>query len=194
MIHQQAMTRHVPCSCFNASAEHYAARARRSRAYLLTVNYDAGPAMTAGGLGFCLAAAAALGRVISGLLYEVRPTDGTVFAAIALCVAVGAFLGCCLPANRASLIDPVVTPGQPSRSGPTPWANLRRPPSSGEDGTCSASRTGREGVGIRDRRGCFAEGVAYSPGRPRHQSVASGATTQLGSSRAAASARAFARA
>ncbi len=78
------------------------------RGSLLRSVVGRGMVMAAVGLSFGLVAAVALGRVISGLLYEVRPTDGTVFAAVALCVAAGAFLGCYLPANRASLIDPVV--------------------------------------------------------------------------------------
>jgi putative ABC transport system permease protein len=70
--------------------------------------------VTAGGLrlvvvGLAIGCAAALGvtRLLSSLLFEVRPTDPTTYAAIAaLLLAVGILAGA-IPARRAARIDPL---------------------------------------------------------------------------------------
>ncbi len=69
-----------------------------------------GRGMAAAGLGVVAGLAAALltGRAIAALLFEVEPTDAAVLAGAVLCVAAGAFLGCYLPARRASRVDPVL--------------------------------------------------------------------------------------
>ncbi len=55
-----------------------------------------------------LVGAVLLSRVLSSLLFQVSPTDPTVFAAIAaLLLAVGALAGL-LPARRATRVDPLV--------------------------------------------------------------------------------------
>ncbi len=48
-------------------------------------------------------------RLISGLLYEVRPADPLTFGGIALLLAVVALLACYLPARRATRVDPALT-------------------------------------------------------------------------------------
>jgi putative ABC transport system permease protein len=61
------------------------------------------------GVGIGLAAALALGRVVSSLIYGVRPTDPLTFAAVAsLLVAVGV-LATIVPAYRATRFEPVRT-------------------------------------------------------------------------------------
>jgi predicted permease len=65
-------------------------------------------AVTLGGIALGLAAALASTRVMTGLLYEVTPTDFATFAAAVMTVGVTAFTACCGPAVKASLIDPVV--------------------------------------------------------------------------------------
>jgi len=61
-------------------------------------------------VGIAVGAAAALGltRVMGSLLYETAPTDGPTFAVVCSVLAAAAFLACCLPALRASKVDPVV--------------------------------------------------------------------------------------
>jgi putative ABC transport system permease protein len=58
------------------------------------------------GIGVLLALGAA--RLISALLYGVRPSDPLTYAAVALCLALVAMLACYIPARRATRVDPLV--------------------------------------------------------------------------------------
>jgi ABC-type lipoprotein release transport system permease subunit len=61
------------------------------------------------GVGIGLAIALALGRVVSSLIFGVRPTDPLTFAVVAsLLVAVGV-LATIVPAYRATRVEPVRT-------------------------------------------------------------------------------------
>lgn len=60
------------------------------------------------GTAFGLGGAWALTRLMSGLLFEVRATDPTTFAAVALLLLAIALLACCIPARRATKIDPMI--------------------------------------------------------------------------------------
>jgi putative ABC transport system permease protein len=52
--------------------------------------------------------AAALSRLIAGLLYNVRPIDPLTFGAVALLLALVALAACYLPARRATRVDPMI--------------------------------------------------------------------------------------
>jgi ABC-type lipoprotein release transport system permease subunit len=54
-----------------------------------------------------LAAAAAGGRVVQSLLYEVRPWDPAVFASAVLILTLVGVGAASLPARRASSVDPI---------------------------------------------------------------------------------------
>ena len=54
------------------------------------------------------AGALVLTRVMAGLLYEVRPTDGATFAGAALPLAALAVAASLVPAWRATRVDPLV--------------------------------------------------------------------------------------
>jgi putative ABC transport system permease protein len=54
-----------------------------------------------------IAAALALGRVLGGLLFEIRPDDPTTIATVALIMLTTAAAACLLPARRATQVDPV---------------------------------------------------------------------------------------
>ena len=54
-----------------------------------------------------LIAAAGLGRVVRGLLYEVSPWDPITFAGVATIVLAAATVALWLPARQATRIDPV---------------------------------------------------------------------------------------
>jgi putative ABC transport system permease protein len=59
------------------------------------------------GLGIGLAGALGLTRLMAGLLFQVTPTDPSTIAAVSALLAGVAFLGCYLPARRATRIDPM---------------------------------------------------------------------------------------
>jgi putative ABC transport system permease protein len=67
-----------------------------------------GMALTLVGTAVGVAAALALTRVISGLLFGVGATDAGVFVAVPLLLAAVALLACYFPARRAAKVDPMV--------------------------------------------------------------------------------------
>jgi putative ABC transport system permease protein len=67
-----------------------------------------GLALTATGIAVGLAAAAAVTRVMASQLYEVAPIDPATFLVVPLALFVAAFAACCLPALRATRVDPLV--------------------------------------------------------------------------------------
>jgi ABC-type lipoprotein release transport system permease subunit len=59
------------------------------------------------GVAFGLAAAIALTRLMSSLLFEVSPLDPITYAAVPVVLIAAALLASYLPARRATAIDPV---------------------------------------------------------------------------------------
>jgi len=59
------------------------------------------------GVALGLAAALALGRVVSSLIFGVRATDPLTFAAVALVLLLVGILATIIPAYRATGIEPV---------------------------------------------------------------------------------------
>jgi putative ABC transport system permease protein len=61
-------------------------------------------------IGVVLGVAGALGltRLLSGLLFEVGPTDPLTFIGVAAVLAFAAFLACYVPARRAARVDPMI--------------------------------------------------------------------------------------
>jgi putative ABC transport system permease protein len=66
--------------------------------------------MTIAAAGIAVGAVAAFGltRVMGSLLYEIAPTDAPTFGVVSSILAAAAFLACCLPALRASKVDPAI--------------------------------------------------------------------------------------
>jgi predicted permease len=60
------------------------------------------------GLALGLAAAAGAARLIQALLFDIRPLEPVVYAAVAVTFAIVASLACLLPSLRASRIDPII--------------------------------------------------------------------------------------
>jgi putative ABC transport system permease protein len=67
-----------------------------------------GMRLAAIGLVVGVAAAAGAVRVLSGMLFGVRPLDPATFAVVFGTLAVTAFLACYLPARRAMAVDPII--------------------------------------------------------------------------------------
>jgi putative ABC transport system permease protein len=63
--------------------------------------------MTLPGIGIGLVAALGLVRLMSALLFGVKPTDVLTFASMAGLLLIVAFLACYLPARRAAALDPM---------------------------------------------------------------------------------------
>jgi len=78
--------------------------AQRSQVVRLVVRE--GMRLAAAGITVGLAAAFALTRLIASLLYDVKPTDPLVYAAVAAALAATALAACCKPALRAACLDP----------------------------------------------------------------------------------------
>jgi ABC-type antimicrobial peptide transport system permease subunit len=64
--------------------------------------------LTLGGLVLGIAGALALTRFLSGLLFEVKPSDPVIYAAVSILLAVVAIAACLIPARRATKVDPLV--------------------------------------------------------------------------------------
>jgi putative ABC transport system permease protein len=60
------------------------------------------------GIGVGLAGAFALTRLMSSLLFGVKPTDVATFVVVSLCLLVTALIACYLPARKATKVDPLV--------------------------------------------------------------------------------------
>ena len=60
------------------------------------------------GISIGIAGAIALTRVMTSLLFEVKPTDPAIFAAVAILLAIVALAAGYIPARRATRVDPMV--------------------------------------------------------------------------------------
>ena len=81
--------------------------ARRQQVLRLVLRQSS--VMLATGLLLGLAGAFMATRVLRSLLFEVNPTDPTVFALVALVLAASGSVAAYIPARRATRVDPVVT-------------------------------------------------------------------------------------
>jgi len=64
--------------------------------------------LTFGGLVLGIAGAFALTRFLSGLLFEVKPSDPVIYGAVSVLLASVAVLACLIPARRATKVDPLI--------------------------------------------------------------------------------------
>ena len=67
-----------------------------------------GMLLAVSGIAIGLIGAFLVTRLMETLLFEVKPTDPATFGGIALLLFGVAFLACCVPARRATKVDPVV--------------------------------------------------------------------------------------
>jgi putative ABC transport system permease protein len=78
-----------------------------SRSVLSLIIFD-GMKLALLGLAPGIVGAFALSRVMSSMLFQVRPSDPLSFSSIALLLFAVALLACYIPARRATKVDPVV--------------------------------------------------------------------------------------
>jgi predicted permease len=64
--------------------------------------------VTGAGIGAGLAVAYVMLRTMTSFLYGIESTDGPTFAAVSLTLFAVAFLACCIPARRATRVDPMI--------------------------------------------------------------------------------------
>jgi putative ABC transport system permease protein len=79
--------------------------AQRADVFLLVIGHGIRLALL--GVGIGLLAALALTRVMSSLLYEVKPSDPITYAGVSVLLLAVGFLACWLPARRATRVDPI---------------------------------------------------------------------------------------
>jgi predicted permease len=79
-----------------------------TRADILRMFLGEGLVLTVIGLAGGVVGALALTRVLSSLLYGVKPTDPATFGAVGVLLALVALLACYVPARRAAKVEPMV--------------------------------------------------------------------------------------
>jgi len=80
--------------------------AQRSAVLRMVAGYAG--VLVVSGLAIGIAAALAIGRLIASQLFEVKPTDPTTYAAVAITLLATGLLSCAIPAFRATRVDPLV--------------------------------------------------------------------------------------
>jgi putative ABC transport system permease protein len=80
--------------------------ARRAQVFELMLRQ--GARMALAGLAIGVAAAFGLTRLMTGMLYGVKPTDALTFAVAASVLCAIALAACCIPARRATRVDPML--------------------------------------------------------------------------------------
>ncbi len=78
------------------------------RLHVLRMVLKDGVRMTLIGIGIGMAAALGLTRLMSNMLFGVKPTDPLTFACVAMLLCVIAMLACYVPARRATKVDPMI--------------------------------------------------------------------------------------
>ncbi|MEP6955525.1 MAG: FtsX-like permease family protein, partial [Chthoniobacterales bacterium] len=79
-----------------------------SRSHVVKLVVREGMMMAALGLILGLLASIGLTRIIANLLFGIAPNDGVTLGGVSVLLALVAFLACCVPARRASRVDPII--------------------------------------------------------------------------------------
>ena len=79
-----------------------------SRGDMLRLILQQGSLLAMAGVVIGLAGAFGVTRLMSRLLYEVKPTDAATFVIVAVALTLVAVAACYVPARRATKVDPLV--------------------------------------------------------------------------------------
>jgi putative ABC transport system permease protein len=75
---------------------------------VLRLVLTSGMALAVVGIGLGVAGSLALTRLMTSLLFAVKPTDAVTFVTVSMCLLVTALIACYIPARRATKVDPLV--------------------------------------------------------------------------------------
>jgi len=92
-------------SRFKEIAVRMALGARPGNVFRLVLRH--GATLAAAGMAAGLLGSLAMTRLLSGLLFEVRPSDPPTLCAVVLILGIVALLACAAPARRATRVDPI---------------------------------------------------------------------------------------
>jgi ABC-type antimicrobial peptide transport system permease subunit len=79
-----------------------------ARANIFKLVLSHGMALIAVGIGAGLIGTLAMGQLVVSLLYNVHPPDLTAAFCAVISLSLVAFVACCVPARRATRVDPIV--------------------------------------------------------------------------------------
>jgi putative ABC transport system permease protein len=99
---------HAPVQRMREIVIHIALGAQHRDVLRLALGDGAKLACFGSAIGIGIAGAIALTRLMTSLLFEVKPADPESFAVVAIVLAIVALAACYLPTRRAMRVDPMV--------------------------------------------------------------------------------------
>jgi len=102
-------TKRIVCRPRSIHDRRYEPALGAQRSSVMRMVLKQGAALAVTGVGIGLVAASSLTRLMANLLFEVKPTDTESFVGAAVLFCAVALTACCVPARRATKVDPMVS-------------------------------------------------------------------------------------